>query len=187
MRFQKLALLLFFGLIFQTSFAQWFFEVKFIGISAHLKKNPHPHLYQRKFDKNGFLVLNLGLIFSIEKMIHGEIVSLKFSQAIFRDCANQTAGFTHTGFRLHKNFGQHHLSIGNGPTLFYRKSWKGLPGYVDEGLFKSTSKQQYRYFWYAGEITYSYFFHEEGAFSTTFIPGPPEFATIAAGIRQAFY
>lgn len=171
-------------MLLKGAFGQWIFEVKFIGVSAHLKKNPHPHLYKRKFDKNGFLVLNLGLLVSVERMIYNDLISVKYSQAIFKDCANKFAGFAHLGLRLNENYKNHHFSIGNGPTLFIRKDWKELPGYVDEGLFKRYGKYQYRYFWYAGEVGYSYFLEESQAFSITFIPGPPEFATMATGFRM---
>jgi hypothetical protein len=180
---KKILLLLLLILILKTSYSQWFFEIKFVGISAHLKKNPHPHLYKRKFDKNGLFVLNLGVIVSVEKMVYNDLISVKFSQAIFSDCANQLAGFTHMGFRLNKAIDDHHFAIGNGPTLFYRNDWEKLDGYIDEGLFKRKNKYQYRYFWYAGEVTYSYIFENNIANSFTLIPGPPEFATFATGFR----
>lgn len=183
MKIKRIILLLSLYLISYNLFSQWYFEIKLIGISAHLKKNPHPHLYKRKFDKNGFLVLNLGLMLSIEKMVYNDVVSVKFCQSVFSDCASQLAGFTHLGFRLNKEFDNHHIAIGNGPTLFYRKDWTNLDGYIDEGLFNKNKEYQYRYFWHAGEVTYSRFFSSNSAYSFTIIPGPPEFATIAAGLR----
>jgi len=183
MKTKKIIFLLFMLFVFNVSYAQWFFEIKFVGISAHLKKNPHPHLYKRKLDKSGFLVMNLGVIFSIEKMVCNDFLSLKFSQAFFLDCASELAGFSHAGLRFNGTIDHHHFAIGNGPTLFYRKDWKTLEGYVDEGLFKTYKEYQYRYFWYAGEINYDYFFTNSEAFSFTLIPGPPEFATFAAGLR----
>jgi hypothetical protein len=169
--------------VVQSAFGQWYFEVKFVGISVHLKENPHPHLYKRKFDRKGFVVLNAGVILSVEKFVYNDLVSIKFAQAIFSDCANQFAGFSHLGFRLNKELDNHHFAIGNGPTMFYRKDWSGLTGYIDEGLFKRNENYQYRFFWYAGEVNYGYKLSDQTQLSFTLLPGPPEFATIAAGLR----
>lgn len=162
-------------------------NLKFIGLSGHLKKSPHPHLYQRKIDKNGFAVLNLGAIAGIEKTFFRDWFSIKFVQGLLSDCAMQFAGFTHIGFRLTYQRERHYFSIGNGPTLFYRKDWKDLPGYVDEGFFKRNDNYQYIFFWYAGEVEYNYQISEQLDIGMTFIPGPPEFITFAPGVRFRFH
>ncbi|NOZ46058.1 MAG: hypothetical protein GXO79_04665 [Chlorobi bacterium] len=163
--------------------SQVLINVKFIGLSGHLKKSPHPQLYKLKLDKNGFLVLNTGVMLGVEKQIWKPWFSVKFAQGILSDCAMQFAGFTHLGFRLTYNTGNHYFSIGNGPTLFYRNDWNKLPGYVDEGLFKRNKKFQYLFFWYAGEVEYNYKISENTDIGITFIPGPPEFFTIIPGVR----
>jgi len=175
--------ILFYLLLFKSSQSQIIINAKFLGLSGHLKKSPHPHLYKRKLDENGFAVLNIGAIAGIEKSFFRDWFSVKFVQAILSDCAVQTAGFTHIGFRLTWKREKHIVSIGNGPTLFYRKDWKDLPGYVDEGFFKRNEYYQYIFFWYAGEVEYHYKLNDELDIGISFIPGPPEFFTIAPGIR----
>ena len=167
----------------KTGNAAVIFSIKVIGLSGHLKKNQNPHLYRIKFDKKGKLVVHLGIVLSAEYFIYKEIVSVKFAQAAMLDCAFLPAGFTHLGLRLCGRSGPHTFTIGNGPTLFYRKDWKDLPGYFDEGLLKHSKNMQYRFFWYAGEIEYDYALAGKPDFSLGMIPGPPVFFTIAPGIR----
>ncbi|MFQ6615907.1 MAG: hypothetical protein ACE5HZ_03965 [Fidelibacterota bacterium] len=154
-----------------------------MGLPFHLKKSPHPHLYRRKLDKSGLAVLNVGLILSYEVMIPSGDVSLKMVQGLFLDCANQLAGFTHVGFRGRRSDATHSVSVGIGPTLFYRKDWKNLPGYVDEGLFQRTDTWQYRFIWYAGEVQLDTNISPRWAFSTTLIPGYPEFVAVTSGLQ----
>ena len=158
-------------------------NVKYIGLSGHLKDSPHPQLYQRKLDKEGFAVLNIGTVIGVEKSYFRDWFSFKFVQGILSDCASQPAGFTHFGVRFTFNKDKHFFSIGNGPTFFYRKDWNDLSGYVDEGLFERNEKYQYIFFWYAGEVEYNYRISEKLDIGVTFIPGPPEFFTIAPGMR----
>ena len=165
-----------------SSKAQFVVSIKFIGLTTHIKKSPHPQLYKRKLNKNGYFVINSGIIIGVEYIVVKPWFGVKVAQAIFSDCANQKAGFTHFGFRLHGTHNKHEFTIGNGPTLFYRKDWSHLSGYVDEDLFKYKNGHQYRYFWLAGEVEYNYHINNEFVFSTTFIPGPPEFTTIAPGV-----
>jgi hypothetical protein len=164
--------------------SQTLINVKYIGLSGHLKVSPHPHLYTRKIDKKGFTVLNIGVIAGVERNFIKNWFSVKFVQAVFSDCASQPAGFTHIGVRFSFANKNHHFSIGNGPTIFYRKDWLDLPGYVDEGLFKRKDKVQYIFFWYAGEVEYNYRINEKMDIGITIIPGPPEFFTLAPGIRM---
>ena len=159
------------------------FDIKFLGISGHVKSSPHPQLFVRKIDKKGYAVLNIGVISAIEYKLVNNWLSVKLAQAILSDCANQIAGFTHIGLRLNYKLQKHSFSIGNGPTIYYRKNWNLLNGYVDEGLFKQKKALQYIFFWYAGEIEYHYHFSEKFELGFSFIPGPPEFFSLAPGIR----
>lgn len=159
--------------------------IKFIGLSAHLKRSPHPHLYPGKLDKDGTLVATTGIILTAEYFVYQNILSVKLAQCFLFDCAGKPAGFFHVGLRVSAYHNKWSGSIGNGPTLFFRRDWKDLPGYVDEGLFKRHKNFQYRFFWYAGEVEGNYTLNDRLQFSTTFIPGPPEFFSIAPGIRMA--
>ncbi len=182
-------LILIFLIAFYASFgwSQVMIGVKLIGLSFHLKKNPHPYLYKLKMDGRGYSVINTGVVFCIEYFVYQNIISVKYAQGFFYDCARQPAGFIHFGPRIHGYWQNHQANIGNGPTLFYRKDWSSLHGYINEGLFKEKNGYQYRFFWYAGEVEYNYCFHQNHAFSTTFIPGPPEFFTVAPGWKTTLH
>ncbi len=177
-------LLLINALTFQNVCSQVVFGIKFIGITAHVKKSPHPHLYKYKLDKNGVFVPNSGVMFSVEFNVYRDKLAIEITQGVFYDCAVQPAGFTHLGFRANVQHNENVFCFGNGPTLFYRHDWKNLPGYVDEGLFKRFSKWQYRFFWYAGEIEYNVKMSDQNFMSLSLIPGYPEFFTLTAGYRQ---
>jgi len=167
----------------ETACGQIMLEVKFIGLSGHLRRNDNPHLYRLKLDKKGRLAGHIGLAFGIEYFLLENCLSVKFGQAFMLDCGFQPAGFTHLGLRLYATAGRHSFAIGNGPTFFYRRDWSLLPNYHDEGLFRRTRNYQHIFFWYAGEVEYNYGFPKRPDFSLTFIPGPPVFYTFAPGLR----
>ncbi|MEE9166725.1 MAG: hypothetical protein V3U24_04590 [Candidatus Neomarinimicrobiota bacterium] len=183
MRLKRLIAALFFLLTVSQSNSQVHLGIKFIGPTIHLKKSPHPHLYQRRLDRNGFLVLNVGIIVSFEVFLYKDMVSLKMVQGVLSDCAEHLAGFSHIGLRGTLAGKNHSISIGNGPTVFYRKDWRSLPGYVDEGIFKRKRGWQYVFFWHAGEVEYNSHINGNFTLSTTIIPGPPEFVALASGVR----
>jgi len=186
-RFYRICLLLFIPVLIllpqKTASSETIFSLKIIGITGHLKKNQNPHLYRIKVNKRGRLVAHLGIILSAEHFIYQEMVSVKLAQAFMLDCAFLPAGFTYLGLRLCGRSGPHTFAIGNGPTLFYRRSWLDLPGYNDEGLLRQSKNIQYRFFWYAGEVEYDYALTGKPDFSLGLIPGPPVFFTIAPGVR----
>lgn len=161
-------------------FGQVTLGIKFFGLTGHLKKSPHPHLYPLRLDKKGAFVVTTGIILTAEVFVYKDILSVKAGQSIFSDCAKKFAGFSHLGFRIHGYSGDHHFSIGNGPTLFYRKDWGNLPGYVDEGLFRRHGIYQTRFFWFGGDIEYIHAEKGEPGYSLSILPGPPEFISLAA-------
>lgn len=121
--------------------AQFSFGIKFMGLALHPKKSLHPHLYKRKLDRWGHGLVTMGVVLQAECYVN-EYISIKYSQAILKDCAGEFAGLSHLGMRLGTWMDprqQHYASAGLGPTFFYRKNWSGLDGYVNAGLF-DTSK-----------------------------------------------
>jgi len=102
----------------ETACGQIMLEVKFIGLSGHLRRNDNPHLYRLKLDKKGRLAGHIGLAFGIEYFLLENCLSVKFGQAFMLDCGFQPAGFTHLGLRLYATAGRHSFAIGNGPTFF---------------------------------------------------------------------
>lgn len=161
--------------------------LKYTGLSIHLKKSQHPQLYRHSFDKAGYAVLTHGLILNFEYFLHNDL-ALRVSQGlVFFDCAGKFHGATQIalshGYRLPNS--SHELRLAAGPILFYRKSWKSLPGYVEDGLFKESSNKvwQSKFVWHGAEIEYNYWQNENTAFSVNWLPGIPEIFTFSPGIK----
>ena len=74
--------------------------VKFVSFSLHPKGSPNAHLMPIKFDSRGMFVYNPGGSLNFEYFIVDDILSIKFVQGLYGDCALQFLGYTHLGFRL---------------------------------------------------------------------------------------
>jgi len=163
--------------------------IKYMGLTTHLKKSAHPHIYKRKFDKSGFAVLNHGLVLNFEYFL-AQNTSLKLSQALIPfDCANKFLGATQMGVSYGRFIAQspNEIRITAGPIFFYRKSWKDLDGYVDDGLFSLNKNQKWqtKFVWHGGEIEFNHWYNENSAFSLNWMPGIPELFTFAPGYKLA--
>ncbi|MDX5347006.1 MAG: hypothetical protein LPJ89_04135 [Hymenobacteraceae bacterium] len=161
--------------------------VKFIGLSIHPKKSPYPEIFKNRLDKNGYFVVDYGLLAGYERFFYKDIFSVRVQQGFYADCAAQFAGFSHIGWRGRiLKIGNHSLNGGIGPTLVYRKDWNRLEGYTDDGYFKRHASWQYKFLWYGGEFEYNYLVKDKGEFSVMFVPGFPEVVTLGVGWRQWF-
>lgn len=157
-----------------------------MGLTFHPKPSPHAHLYPDKKDATGQWVQIGGLFFTADWEISPNKIALHAAQGLFLDCSNQFAGFTHFGIKgLYRN-GSHTVSASMGPSWFYRKSWRQLPGYEDEGLFAYNDKWQHSFYWYAGSIEYDYQLSESHSLTLNCIPGWPEVFVLSGGVKQHF-
>lgn len=137
-------------------------------------------------DGRGYLTLNLGGVPGHEIRIADSRLSVKVLQALYYDCAGQTGGFSHIGFRaIIRSNKNHEFTGGFGPILIFRRNWHRLPAYLPSGFFKGKAEDpwQYKMLWYGGELEYHYTVTEKPAFSVRFVPGFPEIMSLAAGIR----
>ena len=187
--FRSLATLLFLALNALPAPAQDNIGLKFFGISIHPGGDEDAFLMPRRLDDRGVLVINLGGMFSTEKFIYEDGISVKFVQGFYSDCAAQPGGFSHIGIRariLKKK--RHSIYGGIGPTLVYRKNWYKLPGYIDPDYFdgKPTDTWQYKFLWYGGEFEYAYVLSEKLDFTSTFIPGFPKLISFSFGLKYKF-
>ena len=165
---------------------QFLIGIKFMGLAFHPKKSSHPQLYKNRLDNNGHFVITKGIAVTFDYNITNEL-NLRLSQAfLFGDCANQNAGMTQLGVNAIYPIidDKHLLSACFGPMLFYRKNWNGLPGYVDENLFKHTKnyKTQYKFVWYGVHGDYNFAINNREYLSISVLPGIPELIAIAPGI-----
>ncbi|RZK64112.1 MAG: hypothetical protein EOO85_30220 [Pedobacter sp.] len=184
---QTLFVVLLFGLISTPSDAQDNFGLKFFGLSVHPKgEKENAFLMPRRFDRDGYFVLNIGGILSYEKFIIKDVLSVKAASALYSDCAAQLGGFEHIGIRA-KIFKteRHSLYGGIGPTLVFRKNWLQLNGYKNLNRFRGDVDDQWQhlFLWYGGEFEYKYRLNKNYDFALSFVPGYPDLMSISFGLH----
>ena len=161
--------------------------LKFMGLSFHpLSGKPNAELMPNRLDKQAYFVLDLGALLSYEYFIVPDVLSVKFIQGLYADCAAQLAGVTSVGLRARIfQIGRHSLLGGIGPTWIYRHNWYHIPNYVDTKYYKGTpaDKWQYKFLWYGGELEYKFAISSKLDFATIFVPGYPDLMAFAVGIN----
>lgn len=181
-------LFLFFALLsFHSLNAQWFFGVKFMGLTFHPGENHNSKYYDITFGKKKRFVLNAGIALTTEYMFYPN-VSAKLDQAIFRDCAGKFAGMTMLNLRYTVGLGKlGNGSAGMGPFFFYRRDWNTFDGYHDEGFFRHSKngKWQTKFVWYGGELEHNLPIGNGFDISTNLLPGIPVVYALAPGIRYS--
>ncbi len=161
--------------------------IKLFGLSVHPKgEEENAFLMPNKLDEHGYLVINVGAELSYEKFFLKDVISFKVVQALYADCAERLAGFSHIGLR-HRILkrGNHSLYGGLGPTLVFRRNWLDLPGYINQNRFKGDpgDKYQYLFLWYGGEFEYKVGLSKQLDFGLSFVPGYPDLMSFAFGIN----
>lgn len=184
---KKLCLSLFLILFCYPCCAQHKIGIKYFGISIHPKgEHENAVLMPNKFDKNGYVVANIGLQLTYAHFIYKDKYALKFAQSLYADCATRLGGFTHLGLRARIfKIKKHLLRGGLGPTLVYRRNWLELDKYVNKNRFKGEKGQkwQYLFLWYGGEFEYIYQLNEGFEFSLSFVPGYPDLMNLSFGLN----
>jgi hypothetical protein len=165
--------------------------VKFVSFSLHPKGSPNAPLMPLKFDSRGVFVYNPGGTLNFEYFIVYDILSLKFVQGLYGDCALQFLGYTHLGFRLRllkiKRFS---ANVGIGPTLIYRQSWFKLKGYdTAEKFLKGNSFEnwEYAFIWYGGEFECNFRIKDAWDMSLAVIPAGFDLINLSTGFRYRFW
>jgi hypothetical protein len=168
-----------FFLIVYLPAQQFTIGIKLTGLSIHPKGATNANLMKYKLDNKGIFVFNPGIRLSFEYFLYKDIVSIKIEQDLYADCANQFAGFTHIGVRGKMfQIEKHSLNGGIGPTIFFRRNWYKLDGYIDDiENFKGSpdNNWQWWFIWYGGEFEYNYMINETIELSTSFVPWIPPF------------
>ena len=161
--------------------------LKFMGLSFHpLSGKPNAELMPNRLDEQAYFVWDLGALLTYEYFIVPDILSVKFIQGLYADCAAQFAGVTSIGLRARIfQIGRHSLFGGIGPTLIYRHNWFRIPNYVDTKYYKGTptDKWQYKFLWYGGELEYKFAISSKLDFATIFVPGYPDLMAFAVGLN----
>lgn len=163
---------------------------KFFGFSFHPDGDVNADNMPTKVDKNGVLVVNLGISLGYEKFYYKDKVSAKVVTAFYSDCGGLFSGLIHVGFRG-VIFEKNNFSIngGLGPTFIYRRSWYSkFDDYVNSGFYNGNENDfwQYKFLWYGGELEFNYKLNKRLDLSTTFIPGYPKLLSLSVGVRYRF-
>lgn len=171
---------------FQTLAQNSGWGIKYFGVSIHPQgEGENAKLMPNKLDKEAYIVFNLGIGLSYETFIISDLISLKFNQGVYADCAARLGGFTHVGLRG-KIFrkGKHYLSGGIGPTIVYRRNWQELEGYENPDRFRGDAddKWQYMFLWYGGEFEYRYAMNKQLDFAISLVPGYPDLISLSLGV-----
>ncbi len=163
---------------------------KFFGLSFHPDGDVNADNMPTKIDKNGFIVVNLGLYFGYEKFFHKDKLSFKVINAYYSDCGGLFSGLLHVGFRgVILDKGRFSINGGLGPTFIFRRSWYSkFDNYINSGFYNGneTDFWQYKYLWYGGELEFNYRLNKHIDLSTTFIPGYPKLLALSVGVRYRF-
>jgi hypothetical protein len=187
---KKLILFVFILIAPIIGFSQDNFSAKFFGFSFHPDGDVNADNMPTKIDRNGVLVVNVGMYFGYENFVYKDKLSIKMAAAFYSDCGGLFSGLIHVGFRgvimEYKNFS---INGGLGPTFIYRRSWYSkFDDYVNSGFYSGneTDFWQYKFLWYGGELEFNYKLSNSLDFSTTFIPGYPKLLELSIGVRYRF-
>lgn len=166
------------------------FTAKFFGFSFHPDGDVNADNMPTKIDRNGVVVVNIGIYLGYESFFYKDKLSFKTVTAFYSDCGGLFSGLIHVGFRgviiEKKRFS---INGGLGPTFIYRRSWYSkFDDYVNSGFYKGneTNYWQYKFLWYGGELEFNYKLNKYLDLSTTFIPGYPKLLELSFGVRYRF-
>jgi hypothetical protein len=179
-----------FFLVIYLSAQQFTVGIKLTGLSVHPGGATNANLMKYKLDDNAIFVFNPGVILSFEYFFYKDIFSIKIGQGLYADCANQFAGLTHIGLRGRIfEIGKHSFNGGIGPTIFFRKNWYKLDGYIDDvENFKGSPEDNWQWWFilYGGEFEYNYKVNEMIELSTSIVPCIPPYVPLimSFGLRM---
>lgn len=187
---RKGVLILLFTLQSILVFGQDNITAKFFGLSVHPDGDLNADNMPTKIDKNGVLVINLGMYFGYEHFVHKDKLSYKVIMAYYSDCGGLFSGLVHVGFRgVIVNQKRFSINGGIGPTFIYRRSWYSkFENYINSGFYtgNETDFWQYKFLWYGGELEFNYKINDAIDLSATFIPGYPKLLALSFGVRYRF-
>jgi len=187
---KKVVVVILFVMCAWLGYSQDNFTAKFFGFSFHPDGDVNADNMPTKVDRNGVLVINIGMYFGYENFFYKDKLSYKVVTAFYSDCGGLFSGLVHVGFRG-VIFQKERFSIngGLGPTFIYRRSWYSkFDDYVNSGFYdgNETDFWQYKFLWYGGELEFNYKLNKSLDLSATFIPGYPKLLALSFGVRYRF-
>lgn len=168
----------------ETRVHAWHVSVQYLGLTYHPSGGNTPEVYPLKLDKKAYLVLDVGITANLDYRL-SDYSFLRFTAAVYKDCAFVTAGCTHLGPRLQLLWGGNNVNVGIGPIFSFRKDWHRFEQYKDDEFYGNRVYQgwQYRFFPFAVEFEYLRKINESMEFQWSIIPGGELIVTSLVGIR----
>jgi hypothetical protein len=162
----------------------WYVSFQYLGLTYHPGGGNTPEVYPLKLDRKAYLVLDVGVAANLDYRLC-DYSFLRFTTALYKDCAFVTAGGLHAGPRLQYSWGDNRISFGVGPILSFSGDWHRFKEYQDDEFYGNRvyNGWQYRFFWFAVEFEYLRRINDSMEFQWSVIPGGPLIITSLFGIR----
>ena len=164
--------------------AAWHLSFQYLGLTYHPDGGNTPEIYPMKFDKKAFLVLDVGVATKLDYRL-SKFFFVRFTSALYQDCAFVTAGCFHAGPRLQFSWRGNSFNVGIGPILSFRQDWHRFKQYQDDEFYGNRIYHgwQYRFFGTAIELEYLRRINDTMEFQYSIVPGAPLIITSMFGIR----
>jgi hypothetical protein len=167
-----------------NSIFAWHLSFQYLGLTYHPDGGNTPEIYPMKFDKKAFLVLDVGVATKLDYRL-SKLFFVRFTSALYQDCAFVTAGCFHAGPRLQFSWRGNSFNVGIGPILSFRQDWHRFTQYQDDEFYGNRIFHgwQYRFFGTAIELEYLRRINDSMEFQYSIVPGAPLIITSMFGIR----
>ena len=166
--------------------AQSNISLAFTGFGFDFGKGENVRIYKRSIsDGKKNPVFEPGLRFAAE-VYASPATSIKLAQTFRYDVMERMSISTQLmlRFRVFRVY-KHSVSLGVGPTAFYRRSWSNIDGYVDEGIYEEGS-WQHKIAWLSTEVEYNYIIGRFTDISFAMTHMQPKGLGFALGIKYWF-
>jgi hypothetical protein len=162
----------------------WHLSIQYLGLTCHPDGGATPEVYPLKFDKQAYFVLDVGAAGKLDYRL-GRYFFVRFSSALYFDCAFLMAGCIHTGPRIQYSLGKNTVNLGIGPIFSFRQDWHRFKQFVDDDFYGDRVYKgwQYRLYPTALEVEYLRKINESMELQWSLIPGAPLIITCMVGVR----
>lgn len=165
--------------------AQSNISVAFTGFGFDFGKGENVAIYNHKISDGKNPIFEPGLRIGAE-VYASPATSIKVVQTLRCDVMDRMSMSTQLmlRFRVFKVY-KHSVSLGVGPTAFYRKSWSNIGSYVDDGTYEDGT-YQHKIAWLSTELEYNYIIGRFTDISFAMTHMTPKGMGFALGIKYWF-
>jgi hypothetical protein len=162
----------------------WYLSIQYLGLTYHPGGGNTPEVYPLKLDKKAYLVLDVGVAVNFDYRVSNYFF-LRYTMALYKDCAFVTAAGLHIGPRFQYSWGKNRINAGIGPIFSFRQDWHRFKEYQDDEFYgrRVYHGWQYRFFPTAVEFEYLRKIDDSKELQWSIIPGAPLVITFMFGIR----